>query len=250
MCLHAAVLQPRPGEGPVTAEAAAAPSRSRRGLRLLLVTIAAIVAVLLGLIVLFRVLPVPLTPLMLMRMPPLHHEWVPLAAIAPALPRAVVASEDNLFCSHWGIDEEAFREAVSDFLAGRPGRGGSTITQQTAKNLFLWPGRSALRKALELPISFAIELLWPKRRIIEVYLNIVEWAPGVYGAEAAARHHFDRPAADLSRRQAALLAAVLPNPREWSAGRPSGRISGRAATIERRVGQLGPLLDCVTISAG
>lgn len=225
---------------------AAMRARLARLARLLPAILAALVAVVLGLILLFRILPVPLTPLMVLRMPPIEQDWVALARIAPALPRAVVASEDNLFCSHWGIDAEAFGAAVEAFLAGEPGRGGSTITQQVAKNLFLWPSRSALRKALELPLSFALETLWPKRRIIEVYLNIVEWAPGVYGAEAAARHHFDKPASALSRREAALLAAALPNPRVWSAGRPTGYLRGRAATIDRRVGQLGSLLDCVT----
>lgn len=220
--------------------------RLRRGLRLAGVALLALAAVVLGLIVLFRVVPVPLATVMLANLGHgIERDWVPLEEISPALPRAVVAAEDNLFCSHWGVDAGAFRAALRDFAEGRQGRGGSTITQQTAKNLFLWPGRSLLRKALELPLTAAIELLWPKRRIIEVYLNIVEWAPGVYGAEAAARHHFGKPAAKLSRREAALLAAVLPNPKRWSAGEPSGYIRERAGVIDRRVGQLGPLLDCL-----
>ncbi|MEQ8344714.1 MAG: monofunctional biosynthetic peptidoglycan transglycosylase [Sneathiellaceae bacterium] len=220
--------------------------RIATALGILAVGLVALAAVAVGLILLFRVLPVPLTPLMVIRMAPIEKQWMALDRIAPALPRSVVASEDNLFCDHWGIDAEAFGAAVDAFMAGEAGRGGSTITQQVAKNLFLWPSRSALRKALELPLAFAIEALWPKRRIVEVYLNIVEWAPGVYGAEAAARHHFDKAASALTRREAALLAAVLPNPLEWSAGRPTAYLRRRAATIERRVTQLGPLLDCVS----
>jgi monofunctional biosynthetic peptidoglycan transglycosylase len=116
---------------------------------------------------------------------------------------------------------------------------------QVAKNLLLWPDRDPLRKALELTYVTWIEGLWPKRRILEVYLNIVEWAPGVYGAEAAAQHHFGVGAERLSQRQAALLAAVLPNPREWSAGKPSGYINDRAAELQRRMGDIQPLADCL-----
>jgi len=124
-------------------------------------------------------------------------------------------------------------------------RGASTISQQTAKNVFLWPGRSYVRKALEAWLTLYIETLWSKRRIIEVYLNVAEWGDGIYGAEAAARHHFNTSAGALTAHQAALLAAVLPNPRAWSAGRPGPYVSGRARTLERRATQLGDLLDCV-----
>jgi len=219
--------------------------RLARLLRLALLVLAALVAVLLALILLYRFLPPPVTPLMLLREGPAMREWMPLDRIAPALPRAVVSAEDNFFCRHGGVDRAAFEAAIRTFMAGGRGGGGSTITQQTAKNLFLWPARSTLRKGLELPLALALELFWPKQRIMEVYLNIVEFAPGVYGAEAAARHHFGKPAADLTRREAALLAAVLPSPLLSSAGRPSAYIQRRAATIDRRVGQLGPLLDCV-----
>src|SRR3546814_7266257 len=123
-------------------------------------------------------------------------------------------------------------------------RGASTSSMQTTKNLFLWPDRSYLRKGLEFVLTPLFEAAWPKRRILEVYLNIVEWGPGIYGAEAASRRHCGKPVADLTRREAALLAVVLPNPREWSAGRPGNYVAGRAATIQKRVGQLGPLLDC------
>ena len=115
---------------------------------------------------------------------------------------------------------------------------------QTAKNLFLWPGRSLARKALEAWLTPQIELLWPKRRILEVYLNVAEFGPGIYGAEAAARAHFGKPAQDLTAREAALLAAVLPNPREWSAARPGDYVRRRAGRILSRIEQLGPMLDC------
>jgi monofunctional biosynthetic peptidoglycan transglycosylase len=201
-----------------------------------------------ALLVIYRFVPVPITPLMLIRLAQgegLYKDWVPLSEIAPALAESVVASEDNQFCEHWGFDLEALEGEARAYLAGEHARGASTITQQTAKNLFLWPDRSLLRKVLEVPLTLEIELLWPKRRIVEVYLNVIELGPGVYGAEAAARHYFARSAAKLSRRQAALLAAILPNPRRSSPARPSRYLEGRVRTIETRIEQLGPMLDCV-----
>ena len=118
---------------------------------------------------------------------------------------------------------------------------------QTAKNVFLWDWRSFIRKGMEAYYTLYLEALWPKKRIMEVYLNIAEWAPGVYGAEAAARHHFGKSAAELTNRQAALLAAVLPSPRKWNAGQPGSYVAGRASTIQTRVNQLGPLLDCLRL---
>ncbi|MEQ9331984.1 monofunctional biosynthetic peptidoglycan transglycosylase [Thalassobaculum sp.] len=196
------------------------------------------------LVLAYRLVPVPVTPLMLLRDAPVDRRWVALEDIAPALPRAVIAAEDNLFCGHWGIDWRSLSAAVEAYAEGERAGGGSTITMQTAKNLFLWPGRHPVRKAIEFPLTLLIELLWPKRRILEVYLNVVEWGDGIYGAEAAARHHFGKPARDLTASEAARLAAVLPNPLKWSAGRPGDYVLRRAATIRRRVGQLGPLLDC------
>jgi monofunctional biosynthetic peptidoglycan transglycosylase len=201
-----------------------------------------------ALLLAYRFLPPPITPLMLIRLAEgegLHKDWQPLEAIAPALPAAVVAAEDNRFCEHWGFDWPALEGEIDAWLAGKPVRGASTITMQTAKNLFLWPERSLLRKALEAPLTPQIELLWPKRRVIEVYLNIVEFGPGIYGAEAAAQSYFGKPAAALSRREAALLAAVLPHPRTSSPARPSAYLRDRAATIVTRIEQLGPMLDCV-----
>jgi monofunctional biosynthetic peptidoglycan transglycosylase len=214
--------------------------------------VAAVAAVLLlaplAVILLYRFVPPPGTPLMLIRLAQgegLGKQWRPLAEIAPALARSAVAAEDNLFCRHGGFDWKAVRLALDEWEDGGRMRGASTITMQTAKNLFLWPGQSWLRKGAEAYLATWLELLWPKRRIMEVYLNVAEWGPGVYGAEAAAQAHFDRPAARLTARQAALLAAVLPNPLRWSAASPSPYIQGRAGTVAARVGQLGPLLDCL-----
>ncbi|WP_282610384.1 monofunctional biosynthetic peptidoglycan transglycosylase [Pelagibius sp. Alg239-R121] len=196
------------------------------------------------LVLLFRIVPVPFTPLMLLRDAPINKRWVPLTEISPALPRAVIAAEDNLFCSHWGFDLKSLQAAAVAFASGEKAGGGSTISMQTAKNLFLWPKRSVVRKLLEAPLTLAIEATWPKTRILEVYLNVAEWAPGVYGAEAAARHHFGKSAKSLTRTEAARLAAVLPSPLKWSAGKPGNYVRRRTETINRRVGQLGPLLDC------
>ena len=215
-------------------------------LRIVLVAVLAPPALLL----IYRFLPVPITPLMLIRLVQgegLHKDWVPLEQIALALAESVVASEDNQFCEHFGFDWEALKAEAGAYLAGERARGASTISQQTAKNLFLWPARSMLRKVFEVPLTLEIELLWPKRRIVEVYLNVIELGPGIYGAEAAARRYFAKPAARLSRREAALLAAVLPSPRRMSPARPSRYLEGRVRTIETRIEQLGPMLDCVRV---
>jgi monofunctional biosynthetic peptidoglycan transglycosylase len=152
---------------------------------------------------------------------PVSRQWIDFGTIAPALPRSVVASEDAKFCSHHGIDWGALREAIDDAGDGEPARGGSTITQQVAKNLFLWPGRSVVRKALEFPLALWIDLVLPKQRILEIYLNIAELGPsGQFGAEAGSRYAFGRSASSLSPREAALLAASLPNPVSRSARDP------------------------------
>jgi monofunctional biosynthetic peptidoglycan transglycosylase len=197
---------------------------------------------------LYRFVPPPVTPLMLIRLAEgegLRQDWRPLEQIAPVLAEAVVAAEDNRFCEHSGFDWPALGGEIEAWRAGEDPRGASTITMQTAKNLFLWPDRSLLRKLLEAPLTPQIELIWPKRRIIEVYLNIVELGPGIYGAEAAARAYFGKSAADLGAREAALLAAALPSPRTSSPGQPSEWLEERARTIRTRIGQLGPMLECV-----
>ncbi|MEQ9608499.1 MAG: monofunctional biosynthetic peptidoglycan transglycosylase [Kiloniellaceae bacterium] len=203
----------------------------------------------LSLVVLYRFVPVPVTPLMLIRLVEgqgLSKDWVAWEAIAVPMRQAVVAAEDNLFCEHSGFDWKSLEAAVEAYAAGERAGGGSTISMQTAKNLFLWPSRSIIRKGLEVPLTASLELLWPKQRILEVYLNIAEWGPGVYGVEAAARHYFDRPASVLSLALASRLAAVLPNPLEWSPQPAGDYVAQRAGTIRTRVRQLGPLLDCVS----
>jgi len=165
------------------------------------------------------------------------RSFVPLKRIAPVLPRTVIATEDGRFCSHHGIDLVELREAIADAEDLSEMRGGSTVTQQVAKNLFLWPGRSVVRKALEFPLALWIDLVLPKRRILEIYLNIAEWGPnGEFGVQAGARHAFNKPASQLSAGEAALLAAILPNPKRRSAKRPrtgvrriAGIVQGRAA---------------------
>jgi len=210
-----------------------------------------VLALLLGwifLIFLYRFVDPPLTPLMLLRLPEsgrIEHDSVPLSKISPDLARAVIAAEDNRFCVHHGIDWSAVEDAVQEYEADGKLRGASTITMQTARNLFLWPGGGFIRKGLEAPLALAIDALWPKRRVMEVYLNIIEWGSGIYGAEAAARHHFGVSAKQLTRQQAALLASVLPNPRKWSAGKPGPYVAGRAPRIAERIDQLGGFLDCV-----
>jgi len=201
------------------------------------------------LVVAYRFVPVPLTPLMAIRAigdgADIDRTWVPLTAMSRHAPRAAVAAEDNLFCRHGGFDWGSIEDTIDDYVAGRRTRGASTISMQTAKNVFLWPGRDFVRKGLEAYLTVLIELAWPKQRILEVYLNVAEWGEGVYGIEAAARAHFGKRAAALTAREAALLAVVLPNPREWSPRRPTDYVAGRARVVERRVGQLGELLDCL-----
>lgn len=213
--------------------------------RFLLSLLAAAVLVPLSLVLFYRVVPVPATPLMLLRLVEGHglsHDWVAYDEIAPAMIRSVIAAEDGKFCLHNGFDWDAINDALEAAEDGQRLRGGSTISQQTAKNVFLWPGRSWVRKGLEAGFTVVIEALWPKRRILEVYLNSVEFGPGIYGVEAAARFHFRKSAAQLSAREAALLAAVLPNPIRFSASRPSGYVSRYAGRIQGRAGDIGPAL--------
>lgn len=227
--------------------------RARRALRRLAIVVGILLLAPPAAIVVYRFVPPPGTPLMLIRAAegaPIVRRWTPLEEIAPSLPKAAIAAEDNLFCRHRGFDWRAVQLALDEWEEEGRLRGASTITMQTAKNLFLWPGQSWLRKGIEAYITAWLEALWPKQRILEVYLNVAEWGPGIYGAEAAARAHFGRSAAELTNRQAALLAAVLPNPRRWSAARPTAYIARRADVIAARVNQLGPLLSCATPRPG
>jgi len=210
--------------------------RRRRLLRLILVIGLGIPF---GLVALYRFMPPPLTPLMVIRLVQgegLQKDWVPLSAISPELQRAVIASEDAKFCTHHGFDWDAIDNAMDVYEEGGHVLGASTISMQTAKNLFLWPGRDFLRKGVEAVFTVMLEGLWNKHRILEVYLNIIEWGHGIYGAEAAAQHYFHKSAAQLSQREAAALAAVLPSPRRWSPVAPGGHVGARIPVISARMG--------------
>jgi monofunctional biosynthetic peptidoglycan transglycosylase len=171
---------------------------------------------------------------------------VPLSQIAPVLPRTVIASEDGQFCRHRGIDWAELRTAIEEADELSEARGGSTITMQTVKNLFLWPGRSYVRKALEFPLALWAELVLPKRRIMEIYLNIAEWGPdGEFGVEAGARRAFNKSARRLSPGEAALLAAVLPNPKRRNAARPGPAVRRIAGIVQGRAARVAWLDDCL-----
>jgi monofunctional biosynthetic peptidoglycan transglycosylase len=167
----------------------------------------------------------------------IHYRWIPWEGISRNLALCVIAAEDQKFASHRGFDLESIRQAARE-TRPRP-RGASTITQQVSKNLFLWPGRSFVRKGLEAYLTVFIEMLWPKRRILEVYLNTAEFGPGIFGAAAASERIFGRPARQLTLEQAALLAAVLPNPKRMAAARPSAYVRDRAAEIQAAARALG-----------
>jgi monofunctional biosynthetic peptidoglycan transglycosylase len=188
--------------------------------------------------VIYAVVPVPITPLMVIRLVEgygFSKDWVAYEQISPNLARAAIASEDSGFCAHYGFEWEAIRNAWHRNQHSSRIRGGSTISNQTAKNAFLWPDRTYVRKALEYYFTGLIELIWGKKRILEVYLNVVEFGPGVYGAEAASRTYFHKPASALNRREAALLVAVLPLPLKYSVARPGPYVQSRTATIMARM---------------
>ena len=192
----------------------------------------------------FRFLNPPATPLMLIRVieniadqkkPAIIKDWVSLKNISPNLVLAVIASEDNNFEAHYGLDFKAIEKAKKLNARGKKIRGASTITQQTAKNVFLWQARTYLRKGLELYFSGLIELFWGKKRIMEVYLNVIEMGDGIYGAEAASQKYFNKPAKNLTRAEAAAIAAVLPNPRKWRPDKPTQYIARKKAWIIRNM---------------
>ncbi len=195
-------------------------------------------------VVAYRFLPVYLTPLMVIRCfqqvgegesIKLHHHWVSLDRISPHLPVAVMASEDQRFLLHHGFDYDAIEKAAKHNMKGGKKHGASTISQQTAKNVFLWPGRSWTRKGFEVYFTALIELMWSKQRIMEVYLNSIEMGDGIYGADACAEYHFNKTAADLSRADCALIAATLPNPRKFSSKYPSAYMRLRQRQIEQNM---------------
>lgn len=218
----------------------------RRSLRTLAWALAGLLLLTVLLIVLFRFVNPPTSAFMLGHVfsgssHELRQEWVRLEDISPWMPLAVVASEDQRFPYHQGVDFGAIRKALAEYRAGQGLRGASTITQQTAKNLFLWNGRSFLRKALEAGLALGIDALWPKRRILEVYLNVAEFGHGIYGVGAASRIFFGIPASQLSQTQAARLAAVLPNPKVLSAASPSSYVWERVTWIRGQMAQLSGL---------
>ncbi|QCI96774.1 monofunctional biosynthetic peptidoglycan transglycosylase [Agrobacterium larrymoorei] len=173
------------------------------------------------------------------------RRWVPLEDISPRLVQSVMMSEDGQFCSHGGVDWNQMQTVVNSALEGESTRGASTIPMQTSKNLFLWNGRSFIRKGLELPLAVVSDFVWSKKRMMEIYLNIAEWGPGIYGIEAAAQHHFKVPASKLSSRQAALLAVALPNPIDRVASKPGRGMQRLAGLIERRARGSGAYVGCV-----
>ncbi len=202
-----------------------------------------------GIVVVLRFVPPPTSAFMLARTLEaraagdarfdLRYRWVPWSRLSPELPIALVAAEDQTFPDHRGFDLKSINAAWNERESGGRGRGASTISQQVAKNLFLWKDRSWVRKGLEAWFTALIELTWPKRRILEVYANVAEFGDGIYGAEAAARAHFGKSASTLDARESALLAAVLPNPRVLRANRPSRYVWTRVRWIEQQVRQLG-----------
>ena len=198
----------------------------------------------------YTMAPPPFSNLMILRVLSgngITKDWVSIDDMSPYLPRAVITSEDARFCEHYGVDWIEFQGVIDDVIDDDEGpiRGASTISMQTAKNLFLWDGRNFIRKGLEIPMAYWMDFVWSKRRMIEIYLNIVEWAPGVYGAEAASQFHFHKSAAKLSKREAALLAAVLPNPIKRKAGKPSKRVNFIANRILGRMNGMGGYLTCI-----
>jgi monofunctional biosynthetic peptidoglycan transglycosylase len=211
---------------------------------------AAFLLVSIALVILYRFVDPPVTPLMLIRpleamgegrMTGIDKKWTPIDRIAPVLLRSAIASEDSRFFVHNGVDWQAVEAAEKHNQKPNVKQihGASTITMQCARNVFLWQGRNYIRKGLEIYFTYLMEAFWSKRRILEVYMNVIEWGDGIYGAEAAAQHYFGTSASHLTPRQAALLVAVLPNPRRFDAGAPDAHVNSRAATIQARA----PLVD-------
>ena len=190
-------------------------------------------------VILYRFVPPPATPLMVIRLAEgkgWNHRWRSINDVSPALPRALIAAEDARFCDHHGFDFDALQKAYANNEKGRKIRGGSTISQQTAKNVFLWPGRSYVRKGLEAYFTVLIETLWGKKRIMEVYLNSIEYGPGIYGAEAASRSYFQVGADKLTPQQSSRLAAILPSPLKWKAVNPGRYVKKRSSRIGKASG--------------
>ena len=224
----------------------------RKIFRILLRIVIAFLIITVGSTLLYRWLPVPITPLMLIRCVEqkqdgksmtLKHDWVKLEDISPKLQLAVVCSEDQNYLKHYGFDFGAIEKAMKSNGEGKKIRGASTISQQTAKNVFLWPGRSYIRKAFEVYFTLLIELMWSKERIMEVYLNSIEMGNGVYGAEAAAQHWFKKSASKLTKDECAAIASILPNPRKFAANPVSPYIAKRKEWVKKQMSFWGNQLD-------
>jgi monofunctional biosynthetic peptidoglycan transglycosylase len=220
--------------------------------KILLKAVAFIIVLTIVSTILYRWLPVPITPLMIIRCAEqksdgkdmvLKHDWVSMEEISPKLQLAVVCSEDQNYLKHYGFDWSAIEKAMKSNESGKKLRGGSTISQQTAKNVFLWPGRSYVRKGLEAYFTLLIETFWSKERIMEVYLNSIEMGNGIYGAEAAAQYWFKKPAKSLTKDECAAIASILPNPKKYSANPPSIYIAKRKAWIKQQMSFWGNQLD-------
>ncbi|MDY8110726.1 transglycosylase domain-containing protein [Fulvimarina sp. 2208YS6-2-32] len=221
----------------------------RKTILALLVAAAVLIAIPLILVPIYTFAPIhPVSTLILrdhFTFRPYLREWVDLEAVAPVMRYSVIMSEDGQFCRHDGVDWGEMKAVVTDFLDGEETRGASTIPMQTAKNLFLWNGRSYIRKGIELPLALYLNLVVSKARILEIYLNIAEWDTGVYGIEAASQHYFGRSAVDLTARQAALLAVTLPNPAGRNPAAPTKRMNALADRVQRMARASGEYVACV-----
>jgi monofunctional glycosyltransferase len=214
----------------------------KKGFKILLRVLLGFVIISFVSTLIFRFVPIPFTPLMIIRYfemedGKIDKDWKSLDEIGKNMPLAVVTAEDQKFAEHFGFDMEAIEKAMkyNEKHKGKKVKGASTISQQTAKNVFLWPGRSWIRKGLEVYFTFVIEICWSKERIIEVYLNVIEMGPGVYGAEAAAQYYFNKSSINLTKKEAAAIAAILPNPIRWSASRPTPYIIKKRNWIVRHM---------------
>jgi monofunctional biosynthetic peptidoglycan transglycosylase len=198
-------------------------------------------------VLIYRFLPIVITPLMVIRMgeqifdgesPKLNKVWVPIEEMSPNIVQAAITAEDQNFHNHMGFDIKAMKQAFKNNKKGKKIKGGSTISQQTAKNVFLWPSRSYVRKAFEGYFTFLMELTWSKKRIMEVYLNVIEMGDGIYGVEMAAQKYFHKSAKKLSKSESALIVACFPNPRRWNASKPTGYIKRRQQWIIGNMGKM------------
>ncbi len=214
----------------------------KKGFKILLRVLLGFVIISFVSTLIFRFVPIPVTPLMIIRYfemedGKIDKDWKSLEEIGKNMPLAVVTAEDQKFAEHFGFDMEAIEKAVkyNEKHKGKKVKGASTISQQTAKNVFLWPGRSWIRKGLEVYFTFVIEICWSKERIMEVYLNVIEMGPGVYGAEAASQYYFNKSPINLTKKEAATIAAILPNPIRWSASHPTPYIIKKRNWIVRHM---------------